>query len=469
MHFVAIGLQVGRAPLAVRERLAFAGERLAAGLAVLRAEAAGDEAEVQEAVIVSTCHRLELVAVAREAEAGERALVRFLAGVRDVPADDFLPYLTCWHDGAAIEHVFALAAGLDSPVLGDSQILGQVGDAYEAARAAGASGPLLGALFQHATRAGKRVHSETTLNRHASVGYTAAALALDAVGGGADRRVLVIGAGKMGQWAADYLHRHATSHILIANRRLPHAASLAERVNGIAVPWEEREEALVCADVVISTTAAPSPILTKADIERVMARRGGRALHLVDIALPRDIAPDVREVPGVTLTTVDDLSAYAASQSGERAAAVPLAAAIIEGEVAQFREWMHARAVSPTISEIRAAAEAIRGRELARFFAHSHDLTEREAKQIDALTRAIVNKLLHQPTVRLKATSGGAKGLEYAEVARDLFGLLSCPYLEGATSVEQPAANVIAAVSDAPPEACPAHGAAGRELVGSTR
>lgn len=469
MHFVAIGLQVGRAPLAVRERLAFAGESLAAGLATLQAGAAGDEAEVREAVIVSTCHRLELVAVARETAAGERTLVRFLAGVRDVPAADFAPYLTRWHDSAAIEHVFALAAGLDSPVLGDSQILGQVGEAYEAARAAGAAGPLLGALFQHAMRAGKRVHSETTLNRHASVGYTAAALALDAVGGGAGRRVLVIGAGKMGQWAADYLRQHATSHILIANRRLQQAFALAERMGGIAVPWEEREEALVCADVAISTTAAPSAILTKTDIERVMARRGGRALHLVDIAVPRDIAPDVRDVPGVTLTTVDDLPAFDAAQTDERAAAVPFAEAIIEGEMAQFREWMHARAVSPTISELRAAAEAIRGRELARFFAHNHDLTERETQQVEALTRAIVNKLLHQPTVRLKATSGGPQGLHYAEVARDLFGLLTCPYLETTASSEQRAASETAPAPDATPEACPVHGAAAREFVGETR
>ena len=427
MHFVAIGLNVGSAPLELRERLSFTGESLTLGLVALRTVIAQEEAEIQEAVIVSTCHRLEMIAVTRDVMAGERALIRFLAGVRDVPTEEFAPYLNRWHNQKAVDHIFRLAAGLDSPVLGDSQILGQAVDAYDAARAAHTAGSMLAALFQCATRAGKRIHSETSLNRHVSVGTTAAALALETVGDGAGRRALVIGAGKMGQWAAHYLHTHGMSHVLIANRRLSQAMMLAEQVSGVPVPWEELRDAIVCADVVISTTAAPSMILTKSDVVAVMARRPDRPLHFIDIAVPRDIAPDVSEVPAVRVTTVDDLPAYANRERHERESQVPEAEAILAGEVAAFSSWMQARAVSPTISEMRAMAEGVRRSEFARFMGHNHGFTERDAHQIEALTKAIVNKLLHQPTVRLKAMSTTTGGMEYADVMRDLFGLLSYP------------------------------------------
>jgi len=434
MHFVAIGLNVENAPLELREQLAFTGESLTPALAALRAVMAQEDAEIGEAVIVSTCQRVELIALVRDVDAGERALIRFLASVRDLPADAFAPHLTRWHDQGAVAHVFHLAAGLDSPVLGDSQILGQTVEAYEAARAAHTAGPMLAALFQHATRAGKRIHSETLLNCHVSVGTTAAALALQTAGvgqAGPGRRALVIGAGKMGQWAADYLHTHGVRHILIANRRLPQSAALAERVGGIAVPWEELHDAITCADVVISTTAAPNAILIRGDVAAIMARRPGRPLHFIDIAVPRDIAADVAAVPEVRVTTVDDLPALDGKERHERMREVPAAEAIIAGEIAAFRDWLHARAVSPTISEIRAVAEGIRQSELDNFLGRTHDFTARDARQIEALTRAIVNKLLHQPTVRLKAMSTVPEGLQYAEAARDLFGLSSrYPHLE---------------------------------------
>jgi len=433
MHFVAIGLNVGNAPLELREQLSFTGESLAPALAALRAVIAQEDAEISEAVIISTCQRVELIALVRDVEAGERALIRFLASVRDVPADAFTPHLSRWHDEAAIAHVFHLAAGLDSPVLGDSQVLGQTVEAYDAARAAHTAGPMLAALFQHTTRAGKRIHSETLLNRHVSVGTTAAALVLQTAGadlGGPGRRALVIGAGKMGEWATDYLHTHGMRHILIANRRLPQSAALAERVGGIAVPWEELHDAITCADVVISTTAAPTAILTYGDVTAIMARRPGRPLHFIDIAVPRDIAPDVAQVPDVRVTTVDDLPALDGEERHERAREVPAAEAIIAAEMAAFDDWLHARAVSPTISEIRAVAEGIRQSELDHFLGRTHDFTVRDARQIEALTRAIVNKLLHQPTIRLKAMSTAPEGVRYAEVARDLFGLVNYPHAE---------------------------------------
>ncbi len=445
MHFVALGLHVDTAPVALRERLAFSPEMLADGLANLRDRIVHDLTPIVEAVIVSTCHRLEMIALVRDVEGGEDALIDFLAQCRQVPAEAFAPLLTRWHDQDAIRHVFALAAGLHSPVLGDSQILGQVSDAYDAARQSSTCGAVLGTLIQQATRAAKRVHSETMLNRHVSVGYTAAAMALDSVRG-SGRRTLVIGAGKMGTWTTRYLHDHGMTHIIIANRRLAQAQAQAERIGGVAVPWEEMLDAVVCADVVISTTAAPHAILSRSDIETAMTRRGGRPLHLIDIAVPRDIEASAGEVPGVILRTVDDLHLAPDETRRERQAEIPRAEAIIEAEMGQFRDWIHARAVVPTITEVRMEAEHIRAQEVARFLAHDRSLQPQDVERLDALTRAIVNKLLHHPTVRLKAMATSNDGVRYAEIARDLFGLLNtahpvnedllglraaCPYVAG--------------------------------------
>jgi glutamyl-tRNA reductase len=421
MHLIAVGLDTGNAPLALREQLAVSPAMLPATLAALRARIGDGDGVLSEGVILSTCHRLEVYAIARELEAGQQAMVRFLNDVRDVPVAEFAPYLISHRDEAVIAHTFRLAAGLASPVVGDSQILGQVSEAYEAAHTAGTVGPLLAALFQRALHAAKRVHTETTLNRRVSVGYTGAALAL--------RRcqtqkpvALVIGAGQMAQRAAWYLRKHEAGRIVVANRNMERAGDLAQRVGGAVEPWETFPSVLASVDIIISATAAPHAVVRATDIAAAMAARPDRPLVLVDLALPRDIEPDAAAVPNVRLATVDDLAGAVNERSAQQQEEIPRAEAILATEQEAFAAWLAARAVTPLIGAIRTEAERIRQAELRRFFGESAP-TPAEAERLDALTRAIVNKLLHHPTIRLKELAASPERARDVALAGDLFGI----------------------------------------------
>lgn len=420
MHLVAIGLNAGSAPLALRERLAFSHETLTRGLGALRRVTEDTAAALSEGIILSTCHRLECYAVARDVDAGREALVRFLGDVHAVPAAEFVPHLVHWADRDVVDHLFALAAGLASPVLGDSQILGQVGDAYAAAHAAGTAGPVLAALFQRAVHAAKRVHSETTLNRRVSVGYIGAAIALQLTKV-AHPTALVLGAGQMGQRAAWYLHKHDAGRILIANRSPERARELADRVHGAVVPWERVADAFAGVDVIIAATAAPDIVVRADAVAAAMRARPERPLQCVDLAVPRDIEPAVAALPNVNVATVDDLTGIVEAGHEKREAEIPRAEAIIAEGKADFAHWLAARAVAPIISAMRDEAERIRTAELRRFLQRDGaETAEESAARIDALTKAIVNKLLHHPTVRLKEMSAAPN---YAAIAGDLFGV----------------------------------------------
>ncbi len=421
MHLIAVGLNAGSAPLALRERLAFSRETLARGLERLAVIARERDSVLTEFLILSTCHRLECYAVADSADVGRDALVRFLGDVHGVPTAEFAPHLIYRHDQDVVDHLFALAAGLASPVLGDSQILGQVGDAYAAARSAGTAGPVLAALVQRAMHAAKRVHSETTLNRRVSVGYTAAAIALRAAGV-PDPAALVLGAGQMGQRAAWYLHKHDAGRILIANRNPERARDLAARVSGEVVPWDGYADAFARVDIVIAATAAPDAVVRADAVAAAMRARPDRPLVCVDLAVPRDIEPAVADLPNVRVSTVDDLATLVDADQAKREADIPRAAAILAEGKADFARWQAARAVTPIISAMRDEAERIRAAELRRFLQRDGQ-DAADAARLDALTKAIVNKLLHHPTVRLKEMSASPQHSHYAAVAGDLFGV----------------------------------------------
>ncbi len=426
MHLIAVGLNAGSAPLALRERLAFSHETLPPALDAFRVIARDGDSGMAEGLILSTCHRLECYAVAQEAEAGQEMLVRFLSDVHAVPTTAFMPHLVYRSDQEVVDHLFALASGLASPVLGDSQILGQVNDAYTAAQGAGTAGPVLAALVQRAMHAAKRVHSETTLNRRVSVGYTAAAIALRTV------RVsqpvaLILGAGQMGQRAAWYLHKHDVGRILIANRTLERARDLAARVNGEVVPWDVYSAAIAQADIVIAATAAPDTVVRADDVAMAMRARPDRPLVCVDLAVPRNIEETVAALPNVHLSTVDDLATLVDADQAKRTADIPRAEAILAEGKADFARWQAARAVTPIISAMRDEAERIRATELRRFLQRDGHATQgapaTDAARLDALTKAIVNKLLHHPTVRLKEMSASPEHPHYAAIAGDLFGV----------------------------------------------
>jgi len=421
MHLIAVGLNAGSAPLAVRERLAFPHEMLARGLEAFRAIAQDADSGVTEGIILSTCHRLECYAVAHNAETGRDALVRFLSDVHGVPTTEFTPHLVSRSDQAVIDHLFALASGLASPVLGDSQILGQVSDAYAAAQHACTVGPVLAALVQRAMHAAKRVHSETMLNRRVPVGYTAAAIALRAASV-PHPVALILGAGQMGQRAAWYLHKHNAGRILIANRTPERARDLAARVNGEVVPWDAYTDAFARVDIIIAATAAPDAVVRADAVAAAMRARPDRPLICVDLAVPRDIEPAVAALPNLRLSTVDDLTTLVDADQAKRAADIPRAEAILAEGKADFARWQAARAVTPIISAMRDEAERIRTTELRRFLQRNGQ-DAADAARLDALTKAIVNKLLHHPTVRLKEMSSLPDREQYAAIAGDLFGV----------------------------------------------
>jgi glutamyl-tRNA reductase len=422
---LSIGLNAGSAPLALRERLAFPHETLARALGALRTIVRDADSSLTEGIILSTCHRLECYAVVRDADAGRDALIQFLSDVHDFPAAAFVPYLVHRTDQEVVDHLFALAAGLASPVLGDSQIIGQVSDAYAGAHAAGTAGPVLAALFQRAMHAAKRVHSETTLNRRVSVGYTGAAIALQSAPV-AQPTALILGAGQMGQRAAWYLHKHDAGRILIANRTLARACGLAARVNGEAVPWERITDVFAAVDIIISATAAPDVVVRVDDVAAAMRERPDRPLQCVDLAVPHDIEPAVGALPQVNVATVDDLAGLVDAGRAKRQSEIPRAEAILAEGKADFAQWLASRVVAPIISAMRDEAERIRATELHRFLQRD-SVDTADAARLDALTKSIVNKLLHHPTVRLKEMSAAP---DYAAVAGDLFGVLGADLSE---------------------------------------
>ncbi|HEX5504480.1 MAG TPA: glutamyl-tRNA reductase [Thermomicrobiales bacterium] len=416
MHILALGLNHRTAPVTLRERFALDGERLATALAAARAE-------TREVVILSTCNRTEVYAVTAHVESGLRALRRLLAA--QAPGAALAPCLYELVDADAAGHLLRVAAGLDSLILGEPQILGQVRGALAAAREAGAAGPVLTRLCHTALAAGKEARATTGIARNAaSVGHAAITLAREICGGLAGREVLVLGAGKMAALTAGALvaaaSKGAPAALTIVNRTPERAAELAARLGGRARPFADLPDALVAADIVVAATGAPEPLVTPEVLAPALARRAGRPLLLLDIAVPRDVAPAVGTLPGVTLRDIDDLQGTVAAGLAARRDEVAAVEALLDRHAAAFWEWQRARDVAPTITALRAKAEEIRAAELARTLARLGHLDERDRNTVAALSVAIANKLLHEPTMRLKRPGDGG---DYARAAAELFGL----------------------------------------------
>ncbi len=425
MHILTLGLNHRTAPVAVRERVALGGERLAAALAAARAE-------TREAVVLATCNRTEIYAVTAHVESGLKALRRVLAaqaGADERRERDALePYLYEYADAGAVRHLLRVAAGLDSLVVGEPQILGQVRDAYDAALAAGTTGPILSQLLRTALSAGKEARTVTEIARgaasisHAAVELARAECALHGRGL-RGRAVLVLGAGRMAELAVTALLGHG-ARVTIVNRTAGRAAALAAQLGGAPAaatrPYEELPEALADCDIVLASTGAPEPIVTSELLGPVLARRDGRPLLLLDIAVPRDIDPAVGALPGVRLCNIDDLQETVAAGLAARSAEVGKVEALLSRHAADFWDWHRARVVVPTIAALREKAETIRAAELAKALGRLGHLDERDRNAVAALSVAIANKLLHEPMTRLKHPSDGS---DYAEAAVELFGL----------------------------------------------
>jgi len=400
-----VGVSHHSAPIELRERVA-----LAPAAAAELAQRLG-----REAVVLSTCNRTEVYLV-RDEHAEELAVEALteLAGDR---ASELVPALYRLRDEAAALHLFRVAAGLDSLVPGEGEILGQVRAAYEA----GATGPFLDRLCRQALHVGRRVRIETAIAESpASVPAAGAALAQQVFEELTDKRVLLIGAGKMSELTARNLISRGATIAAVANRTLAHAEELAARLNARPVDLDGIRAELVAADVVVASTSSAGTVVSRADVAATLALRRGRQLLLVDLAVPRDLDPAINELEGCFLYDVDDLEAVVAETMAGRRTEAARAEKLVAAEAERFRQWQASLEVVPTIASLRALVEEIRDSELARAGSR---LSERERRQVESVTTQILAKLLHLPTIRMKEAAAAADGVVYADVVRHLFGL----------------------------------------------
>ena len=391
---LVLGLNHDTAPIQVREQFSVSGEQLQDLLVTVRRKAG-------ECVILSTCNRFELYLLLPGHQAPEEVLTRTFGET----APSLQPYMYSHYASEASRHLFRVASGLDSLVLGEVQILGQVQRAWQAAQKARVAGPVLSQLFHRAVAFGKRVHSETDISsRPASVSYAAVVLARQIFGSALEsKRVLVIGTGEVGEGIARCLHEHGLHATVVAHRHIERAAGLARRYEAEVATWDELPGQLAAADVVISSTAAPHTVLQRQQIEEAMSNRHGRPLYLIDLAVPRDIDPGAAEVPGVHLHNIDDLQAVVHTSLAERQTALPQVEAMLEDEVRKFEHWLSTRSAAPNIHELQQHAdEAVRA-ELEWALAKLPGLSVRERQVVEAMASRLRGKLLHRPIQWLKA------------------------------------------------------------------
>lgn len=413
MVVLLAGISHHTAPVDVRERFALGsdeGDRMLRSLVEY----------VPHGAVLATCNRTEIYTTVRNAEIGALHLQRFLSDWSHMPPEEVVPYLySASHDKAA-RHLFRVAAGLDSMILGEEQILGQVRDAMQVAQAQNSLDPALYTLFRHALRAGKAARTQTAIARNAtSVSAAAVALAREVLGDLSSCRVLVISAGEAGKLAVRSLVDSGVAEITVTNRSYRRAAALAAQLGGQVAPFEHLRQSLALSDIVVSSTGAPGYVLTLADVSATLGQRGGRPLLLVDIAVPRDIDPAAGDLPGVILRNIDDLQRLADANLDGRRQEIDKVESIVDHEVQRFVDWWTRRDVIPTVAALRNRAEDIRRTEVERTLARL-TLSDVERARIDAMTSAIVKKLLHHPLTYLKANPD-EQG--YVEALRTLFGL----------------------------------------------
>jgi glutamyl-tRNA reductase len=414
---VVIGLNHRTAPLDLLERMTVGDGQLSKALHDLLTRE-----HISEALVLSTCNRTEVYAVAERFHGAYSDIRGFLADFSFLPPEDFSDHLYVHYDSAAAAHLLSVTAGLDSAVLGESEIQGQVKVAWERSRDEGAAGPTLNLLLRHALEAGKRARTDTGIARSiASVSQAAVAMADQRLAGVAGRTVLVLGAGEMGEGMAVALAGAGVAEVLVANRTPERAVELAARVGGRAVSLVDVPIHLAEVDVLLTSTGAQAPLFETTDIAPVMAARPDRPLLIVDIAMPRDVDPAVAHVDGVTLLDMDDVRGFAAAGIADRRREVASVEAILNDELERYLGATSARSVAPMIVALRERAETVRAAELERMRARYDDLDARQLDMVDAVTRGMVAKLLHQPTVVLKDAAGSARGDRLVAALRDLF------------------------------------------------
>jgi glutamyl-tRNA reductase len=421
MDLALVGLNHRSAPLEVRERLFVPRAALPSLLGALKALPG-----VREGFILSTCNRTEILACLDGAP--EAVLVEFISARHGLPAADLSRYLYRLRSLEAARHLFRVAASLDSMVVGEPQILGQVKEAYQAAQECGALGRVLDGLLQHSFEAAKKVRSRTGIARHpVSVSHAAVSLARQIFGVLEGRTVVVLGAGKMSELAVRHLVEEGVRSIIVSNRTYERAVELAERFGGKAVRFESLAEQFEAADILIASTGAPHHVLRYDEVAALARRRRGRPIFMIDIAVPRDIEPRVNTLENVYLYDLDDLRRVVEENRDGRRREALLAESLVDEAVVRFHAWLRGLDAGPAIAAVRERYHRLKEEELQRFLERHRDLPEPQRRDLAALLHGLVNKFLHEPTHRLRQGLSRADGAQRVELFRDLFGVEEPP------------------------------------------
>ncbi len=426
MNIIVVGLSHRTAPVEVRERLAFPPNLIEKPLRELVSLE-----DISEGLIVSTCNRVEIYATTRDIGGGLARVKRFLADHHGLPLEELEQHLYGYHSEAAIRHLFRVASSLDSLVVGEPQILGQIKAAYGHSVEYKTAGIILNRFLHKAFSVAKRVRTETRIASSAvSVAFAAVELARKILGDLSGKTVMLIGAGEMCELAARHFLGSGASGLMVANRTFERGRRLADEFGGEAVPFEELFQELHRADIVLSSTGAPHTIIGPREVEAVVRRRKFKPMFFIDIAVPRDIDPRVNDLESAYLFTVDDLREIVEANMAQRTQEAAKGEEIVEQEIGQFHRWLSSLESTPTIVALRARFEEIRRAELEKTLSGWRDLSPETEKRLEIMTLSIMNKLLHTPTAMLKQAGRGGRGDRYADALRQLFDLETSPQTE---------------------------------------
>ncbi len=420
MKICSVGLSHKTAPVETREKIAFSSpQKLEEALLILKKEPA-----IKECVILSTCNRVEIYLVVSKDSDWKDIVISNIARYQGVEKNDFVQHLYFKEDAEAVKHIFKVAAGLDSMVLGEPQILGQLKEAYGFAAGKNATGFVINKLMHTTFSVAKRVRTETKIGSYAvSISYVAVELAKKIFEKLEGKKAMLIGAGEMAELAAKHLLTNGISQIIVANRTYERACSLAQEFNGVACNFEEFPERLKDVDIVISSTGAPGFVITPEKIKTALKLRRNSPMFLIDIAVPRDIDPKVNELDNVFVYDIDDLQNVVDSNLAERKKEAEKAEKIIEEELEAFSDWVKSLQVKPLLVNLRGAIEKIKDQELAELKKRVSSLSEKDEKLIEAFANALVNKFLHNPTIFLKEVGSGEESYVYLEAFKRIFNL----------------------------------------------
>lgn len=419
MPILGAGLSHKTAPVEIRERLSISEKKLPEATRKLL-----EFPSISEGVILSTCNRTEIYVVTGDIKSGKSDVVSFLAKYHDVEENIFSDALYFYSEEETIKHLFMVASSLDSMVIGEAQILGQVKQAYNVAYQCDATSTILNRLFLSAIECGKRVRTETAIGESpVSVSYAAVQLAKNVFETLEGRAVMVVGAGEMSELTIKHLISNGANPVLVTNRTFSKARELAEEFCGVAVPYDERFEKMSGADIVISSTGAPSYVIGKPDVQKLIRSRKFRPIFMIDIAVPRDIDPEVGKLENVFLYDIDDLNHVVDEGLQERKREAERGKSLIEEDVEEFLVWLSTLDVVPAIKALNKFASDVKQVELDRAFRKLKDLNEKEREAVKALAKGVLRKILHKPIVRMKEASTKNRGYKYVEAVKYLFEL----------------------------------------------